>query len=298
MTLVVAQIVENDLFVVGDSRLVDMDGTVRSPINGTLKIQLLSPELCIAFAGEISLPVMKELQVLTQQCSGYSQQRVAKEFLALHKRTNNVLDFIIASLSPYPGIYKISEGNCTSDIQAAWIGDIKAFSEYQKQYHQPDHIDGHGYNSDRYKLWIFKVPDHEGVNDEIFSKMCNAMRGVIYDSGITTVGDYLVAVTTTQAGFNYINYLDIDAPLRQLSEGWNTVQFGTAAEGGHAIVALSPANPGIGAFGIHYLQGNFGAFFAPEISFAPLVFSGVNRNQFIEKIKVSYGIELYGPELH
>jgi len=295
---VVARIVNNDLFLVGDSRLTNMDGTVINPLKGTLKIQLLNSELCLAFAGEISLTGMEELQKLTQHCTGFSHQEVTKELLNFNMRIGAPLDFIVASLLPYPNLCKISEGNISPNLQTAWIGDVEAFSKYQKQYHQPNSSLGHDDNSDRYKLWIIKQPDHEGVDQDVFSRMCDAMRSVIYESGIPTVGDYLIPVTTTPVGFNYMNYLDIDAPPMGLSAGWNTVQFGTAGEGGHAIVSLSPLLPGVNAFGIHYLQGNFGALFAPEANFTPLMFRGVDRNQFIEKIKVLYGIELYGPEIH
>lgn len=294
MTLVVARIVNNDVFVIGDSKLTNASGgPIRSPLQGTLKIQVLNPNFCMAFAGEVRPSTIEGLNIISKKYSVNANEVILDKLLDLHNRNDQQLDFIIATASPAPAIFKISQGDLLENLQTAFIGDFIAFNAYQERFHQEEHVE----NFERTKLWVLRLPDHEGANQDIFSKMCRAMRNVIHDARIPSVGDFLLPVTSTTDGFNYMHYVDIDAPPQISNPGWNTVRFGTAGEGGYSIVALSPKTSGVRALGIHFFQGNFGAFFAPDFSFTPLIYRNTNRSQFIEVIKSRFEIELYGPEV-
>ena len=145
--------------------------------------------------------------------------------------------------------------------------------------------------------WIIRVPDHPSLDEPVFSRMATAMRHVIFESAVRSVGDFLIAVSSTPAGFCYMPYVDVDAPFQQPTSEAKAIRFGTAAEGGHAITALT-AQCGIPALGIHFLQGDFGALFAPQHAFHAIVFRPANRNTFVRAVKETFSLELDGPELH
>ena len=54
MTLIVGRIFDNDLFIESDTKITDELGIKNYPLLGSLKVVILHPFLCLAFAGRVS----------------------------------------------------------------------------------------------------------------------------------------------------------------------------------------------------------------------------------------------------
>jgi hypothetical protein len=176
---------------------------------------------------------------------------------ARHRRSGRRASFIVARLDPR-SLVRIESGVVEHGLAAAWIGDYAAFAGYQQRYLAESQLS----------------ETAPGITEElrVAGRMDDAMRCVITDSSITTVGEACIAVLPTRDGFRYA-----DAAVAQPSHEQSipsgveaTIEFGTAAQGGFAYSILTPQLPGVGAIGIHFYQGKFGLLFYPLVSRSPV----------------------------
>jgi hypothetical protein len=103
------------------------------------------------------------------------------------------------------------------------------------------------------------------------------------DSAFATVGNFLISVTSKPAGGNGFTYL-----TSCLGEG-----FGSAAEGGYSYSILTPKVSGIGATGLYFNQGRFGALMYPAKSPGPVTYANVDFDEFAMNVTNDFGIELW-----
>jgi hypothetical protein len=98
MTLVVARVTPLGVRLCGDMRVMDPDtDSPRGYVGAALKMILLRPTLCIAYAGDVgpSLDVIKEVH-----SSDLSVDDAQARLLQEHLRTNQRAEFLLASLRP------------------------------------------------------------------------------------------------------------------------------------------------------------------------------------------------------
>lgn len=292
MTLIVAHKTDHDVFMVGDSRLTDEQEEFH-PLKGTLKIQILSDNICVGFAGDIPCDCFKQLKLIFSADKSYDE--LVQNLLMLHKEHNGKIDFLISQSLPAPSLIKISNAAIIPNLITAWIGEESAFREYQKYFldKTPPLLPS---APERPQLWILKLPDHKHSEQSRFAKMCSAIQSVMANTTIKTVGDYLIPVASSAEGFHYQPYCYVDAPEQEPGIGWTTVEMGSNIEGGYAISALTPKEGGVPLFAIHFLQGGFFILFHYSKSYIPIIYKGFSHESFIEKIYEEYEILLEGPK--
>jgi hypothetical protein len=294
LTLVVACKSENDIFMVGDTRVLNHYNQPLSVHDGALKVLTISKNICIGFAGDIS---NQDAEFLTEICRIGHQcvyDEIVDKLTELHKKNDGRLDFIIGSLAPTPELVVIRNMQVNRNVNNAWIGHPDAFEVFQQA-----RLSGHSPDQNcrediRPKLDIRQIPEHIGVRADAFIAMCDAMSLVVENESIPSVGDFYVAVSSGTDGFHYLSHARVDAPPQPPHSGERTVEFGSAQEGGCSLTTLTP-KPGCVAIGFHYFQGNFGVLFNPQKSFNPLVFREVTCKDFVEKVRCLYNIDLEGP---
>jgi hypothetical protein len=183
VTLVVARITPLGVRMAADMRVTDPSQIQRGYVHAALKAVLLSPTVCVGYAGNIgfALHAIREIASL-----GVGFDAVQARLLAAHRDSKGVSEFLVAGLRP-SRLVQIKEGGAAFD-PAGWIGDGRAFREYQAEYHR--------------KQW---VPPREmyDSNDraediEIAIRMKAAMDAVV--EGPTSVGEGQDRVLTLPQG--------------------------------------------------------------------------------------------------
>ena len=280
MTLVVARSISDEIRVICDSKVTDPT-TIRSGrMVDILKVIILQPKLCVCFAGNIGRAqmAMENLARTIGADDGFDLEEILDFLLMEHlegeRRAGDGVegtDFIVGTMGPKLSIYRIAAGVLERDLPNAWIGDPAAFSAYQSNFHDPETL------CSKYRL-------HSGdPRLEMISKMADAFRAVIQDDAFPSVGNFLISVTSKPAGGDGFTYLP-----SAIGDG-----FGTAAEGGFTYSILTPKISGIGALGVYFIQGRFGTLMYPARSLAPVVYAGVDFEEFVLKVKNDFGIELW-----
>ena len=200
--------------------------------------------------------------------------------LAVGKKT----DFIVASLTPNSNLYKISVGKVESNLQTCWIGDHDAFSTFQEFFHQTRGFE-------RPEL----SPELAQTVNTIFRMQRAFIR--LVESGLhESVGQFMIeAGTNPGVGFYYeARYIGTPGPpsLRRQIEPSEEISDWSAALGGFSTSILVPDKAGIGAIGIHFFQGKFGALFYPIKQEKPIVITNVNEQEFITQTFERFGVRL------
>lgn len=285
MSLIRAQRFGDEFRILSDTKIIDSEQILRGVETNILKVVILRPDLCIGFAGLIgpaSLAIEKMHEFIGAE--EVNIDRVLDHLLQRHLGAAKQTDFVVASLTPNSNLYKISAGNVESNLQTCWIGDHDAFSTFQEFFHQTRG---------------FERPDlstelAQTVNT-IFRMQRAFMR--LVESGLhESVGQFMIEVATNPgAGFYYeARYIGTPgAPsLHRQIEPSEEISDWSAAVGGFSTRILVPNEAGVGAIGIHFFQGKFGALFYPIKQEKPIVIREVDEEEFITEIFEQFGIRL------
>ena len=277
MTLVVARIIENQIKILSDTKITDPSGTGQGLSNHILKAVIINPNLCICFAQTISkaLRAIKEITIYGD--SQNELDRVLMFFLEKHREGNNDPDFIIAALKPHPSLHRISQGEMIS-TPATWIGNKDAFEDYQKHY--------------QYVSQLKELPEDISLCMEF------AIRHLIDEAIYDDIGDFVIGVTSSPEGFSYINYTSGISAIRISPTGESdSISSQTAAMGGNSYSVVTPRKVGIGAIGLHFYQGKFGAILYPTKNEKPIIYANVTMDQFKLKVLEDFGFEFIGKNI-
>lgn len=285
MSLIKAQQFGDNFRILSDTKITDSEQILRGVETNVLKVVILRPDLCIGFAGLIG-PASLGIEELDKLIGAeeVNIDRVLAYLLERHLAAAKKTDFIVASLTPKSNLYKISEGKVESNLQTCWIGDHDAFSTYQEFFHQT-----HGF--ERPEL----SPESAQTVNTIF-RMQRAFMRLVESSLHESVGQFMIEVATNPGlGFYYeARYLGTPGPpsLHRQIEASEEISDWSAAVGGFSTSILVPDEAGIGAIGIHFFQGNFGALFYPINQEKPILIKDVNKEEFITQIFERVGVRL------
>ncbi len=289
MTLIVGRIVNEKIYIESDTKITDDSSAKDNPLLGSLKIIIFHPFISLTFAGKL-----------------YFAERAVKEILSHRKlRIKDILgilltynkesidasegnsdletDFVLAVIeNKKPRLFKIVGGQLEADIESFWLGNKRAFNIYQKHYH---------------KLREEKHPLERCLH--------NGFKLVVEDDSIDTVGNFQISVHTddkiapNEKVFLYSLKTEIDfgkLPPIQLKEANRFYAFplGTAGGGAYGISYLVSVSPNLHGVAIHFLFGNFGVLFCPQINLSGIIIEKVDGKEFVKKIKEKYNIPLQG----
>ena len=134
MTLVVARIDEENIYIQSDSRITD-DSSVRSdPLCGLLKTLILHPFVSVSFAGNVHF-AEKAIQRFFDK--GIEDVEVLLSMLReISIESDNTTDFIVAAINEgQPKLFKVTNGAVVRGFINTWIGDSDGFNQYQTEFH-------------------------------------------------------------------------------------------------------------------------------------------------------------------
>jgi hypothetical protein len=225
--------------------------------------------------------------------------------LEAHEHSDGRAEFLIASLRPPKlGVVK---GGVAEVADTGWLGDLDAFDEYQRHYHAlPFPL----------PVEMFDSPQRAG-DIEIADRMGRGMQAVVYGPSLAfengklraliprggsheTVGEAIVyAVPRVEDNlFKYSVYSRTEAPpFREplpARDGVTPADFGSTERGSFSCLMLTPVQPGVGAIGLYFPEGQLGVLYAPLLLDEPEQYSSMAREAFIECVRFRHDIALQG----
>ncbi|WP_348944401.1 hypothetical protein ABHF33_13290 [Chitinibacter sp. FCG-7] len=259
MTLIIAKITENQINIIGDTKLTIHKNPKANPYkDGCLKQYILNDTTAIAFAGlqehfEEALPKIKKAntteEIINITCA--AQKEGADFELLLADLSNLSLKFIKNSI--------------VSDTIAGYLGDKSAFEIYQKYYHTESN---ENQILNTATLQIVQQPDPQRSD---YSNCFNAFKKTMLDPNNATTGGVLVPLCSHQGKFRYMGYADINSDpiiLENLPTTPTPITFGSAEKDGFSVEFFSN-NLGkeMGTEPSFYcLQGEFGILYKENTS--------------------------------
>jgi hypothetical protein len=176
MSLVIAKIIENKIYIESDSRVTDLSIVKNDPLCGVIKALVLNPFLTIAFAGDI-MYAEKALERINKN-PNFNLDFVLQLLNHIHLESNEKTDFIIASyINNTSRLFKISSRKVETDISTCWIGDNLAFSLFQEN-----------------RLKNIKKGQSE------LDALRSGFKEVVNSEVIQTVGDYQISIMVSKIG--------------------------------------------------------------------------------------------------
>lgn len=279
MSLVVARVLGNKLYILSDSKITDETSILKGNFKGALKSIILAPELCICFAGLVypALSVIREANDYYNKTNDINQ--IIKMLFDKSQKFDNQIDFIVAYCKDRPEIHTIKNGEIKK-CEVAWIGDIDAFNEYQQNYSE--------YSST-------PITNNPNFSNEIQTQtlMYLAFSKTLNSTKCKSIDQPQISVMTEEKGFNYSIAVNIFAPAQTIPSGIETkINFGNVQNGGYGYTILVPDETGIGLIGVHFYPGNVGAIFYPLFEDSVIRYKNVTPNELIEIVKKDFGIRL------
>jgi hypothetical protein len=179
---------------------------------------VLTPDLCIAFAGNPDLAhrAMRSLPEL----SGDAYRTVTAHFLRHHLEGDQQAEFLVLFNKPSPKIVAIREGRMFAPASSGWLGDHAAFDAFQRYRHtrEPRPVAS--------QFEALQVMTHESERNpkNVTQMLIGAMRYVLIDPTIDSVQGSCVAVNNVEGHFTYRQYALL------LSERRSTIILPSASE--------------------------------------------------------------------
>ena len=253
MTLVVARIVDGQVYCVGDTQLTCANNDKANPfLTGCIK-QYVFNGLLVAFAGDVS--------AFECDIERFRKCWSIEDVVAIATKHAEHYDVLVASSAP-SRIVTI-KGMLPSETIVGFIGDSAAFEAFQRHFHNPQPeplLPGQG------SMKFMQHPEPL-VGEGIYGRIYQAMKDVISDESIASVSGAVITIATHRGSFQYMMYCDVftDEVIIPESCDAKPIGFGTKEGGGYSVEfsasneldkpALKPA--------YYFLQGGFGVVF-PE----------------------------------
>jgi hypothetical protein len=300
LTLVVALLINNEIFVVADTKFTTPhEGkplssrrnivTQAEQYFGGLKVIILFPGLFVAFANEISFAKAAIEKIYDKKINLINKDRAIDYFFDQHCRSQSQTDFILGFICNSDDstenfekeIVKISEGYIERGKNVAYIGDKDAFTKFQN-YSLLKELKHPSPNFTLRRLGKESNPDfQQNLVDSI-----RAIDQVIRDPEIPTVDGICTTLTSENDEFRYTESVEFfGKPIPIKKEPNSSVYFGGAAEGSDNRQIGAYLVPGVGVFSVFLDSGKFGVIYNPVESFNPEVFHCNSMEEFAKLIK-------------
>lgn len=243
MSFVIAKKVGHNLLLIGDTKLTDSKilpnqhrphraQMVSDPRDGAIKITLINPQLCIAFAGG-SITANNAIKI----CRNLDLDSIINHLRKENNLSEIEIEFIIARGYPDFELIEIKNGKVTRPSELAWIGNPKAFDLYEVTFNE-----------------LKKSRTHDD------SYLANrAFNSVLQSSLIDNVNGFPITVTNETGVFTYQEFMTMEIPPRQI-QGFEVITHGTASEGAYSV-NIRPTASRSDILPVHILQGNIGILY-------------------------------------
>ena len=296
MTLVVAKCVNGRVQIVSDTRLtwpshgIDLPKPdistrqIQHPHFGCLKTVILTPQLCVCWAGALHF-ADKAFQQIWSDNVDLRAGPLTRHLCALHDESEGETDFLLLVAGATDEIVRISEGNRSIVRTEAWIGSSDAYVRYCElmacdPLPQPS-------QSDRLEVLIFQMDDFKGRScHPLLPKMASAMLRIVLDPSHDNVGDFVIPVSVGQNGFHNMFYVSLDAPYvpPNAIETWETASLGDVDTGAYNYQCVELDQHNIRIPIIHFMQSNYAYAFENRDEGVPRIILFGPESNLVQRI--------------
>lgn len=315
MTLVVAHRTPYGVRLCSDMRVVRPGAAhPQGFLGATLKVVILRPRLCIAFAGEIGAAIDAIRRVDATLGSEVDVELTERLLLDTHLaslRSRHGVSFIAAGLHPTT-LTSIRDGVAHSDLSSAWIGDRAAFELFQEGYvgeaavprQYSDALEGgmspelantiRNARAEQLSKLADFFADEPGYGEDlaVATHSHAAMRAVV-ESSLETVGEAAIFIAPRPPPDpQFFGYLEESSAF--VEQGLNHPEAGSAGLGGFSSAILTPREPGIAAVGVYFLEGRLGLLHHPLQCDGPVSCRDVNVEGFKNAVQQEFGFSPVG----
>jgi hypothetical protein len=198
MTLVVARIQKGRVAVVSDT-LLTRHGKALPLQEGVIKTCMLPGNLCVSFSNSPELATADFRRFKDAYPSGAGFVQAVDFFEAASAKSGN--DYLLA-FCPIAKLVKIADGKRIRSLaNTAWIGDKSAYERFREYESRKRSFPQHG----RAVNAVLFMDEIEGT---CASDLFSAMRNVILDRGIPSVGGFAYTVSSRDNGYRQSVYCD------------------------------------------------------------------------------------------
>lgn len=298
MTLIVARQVDGDVYIVGDTKFSDAAKSEKDQYIGGLKVILLTPGLCVGFAGDVSTARNAIQGIYDRDVNLFDKNLVLEYFLDHHRQSHpgsadetTFIVVVICEIEDQPGkyvseIFRIANSEVNWEDQTSYIGESDAFGLFQKASH------GGTTKSEVPTLEISRVGGKPRPNfDASLSNALRAMQVVIDDPTSLTVDGYRTVVISEDGQFKYVEYVLVKGQIIPLgAQPRAPISFGGAPEGSDIKHVGMLTAIGIGIFPVYSITGWFGLIYRPEINFEPVSVRNCSLDEFRLQVELQISI--------
>jgi hypothetical protein len=294
MTLVVARQIDGDIYFVADTKFSAVEHMSTSSADqyiGGLKLVILNPAVCVAFAGNTAIAQDAIQGIYSKAIDHFDKNEVINYFLSHHRRSldlgpNNEVDFVLAfSLETAAGeylkeLFRIAGGEVHWDNEATYVGDHAAFELFQTAFHDEHAIP----DGPMFQLTRLGSESRPALDAHLTAAL-RAMQVVIDSTSIASVDGIRTAVVSEEGRFHYVTGVMLrGTPTPVCANPGSSLTFGEAADGSdHKQVGVG-ASPNCAVMGVYSYTGRFGIVYRPVTDFRPLIVRGCSLEQFQEKL--------------
>ena len=290
MSLIVAKKSANCIVVTSDTRLTYLNTRQtqnHKPSDGTLKTVNIARNVNISFAGN-TVHIGYVYEYLIRQGKTLDIDKFIKALLEININTNFEIDFILSVGScniEETKIFSIKKG-IVCDVESAWIGSQRAFSEFQKAYHNCKNPlkEFTSISSELTNITVVELTNDEALN-VFYMRSFIAMHKVIENTYIEEVGGLVIPCVYINGCFNfkgYSYYYPIGFNRTKPIKSGHPLNLGSANEGSYSVSVSGKSRTELPVYfphadlGIIYFSGLNAKLMTPEL------FPNVSCSEFIK----------------
>ena len=284
MTLVVARRTDNTVLLLSDTKVTSDLAIHPSLLDGALKTIIVSPTVCVSFAGNTEVARDSFAGIFSNQLCG--RAAINAHLLDCHIRSGQATDFVIASLEPTVSLDRIAAGLLEHGLQSTWIGSHAAFEAFQELA---------GTQTDRMPL---ASPSFDPATTSALN-LRRAFADLVESSQFSSVGNFTIFASSGAAnsgGFRYAGQVFGSGfhPVENTTEPTSMTRSLGVEGGSFHYSLLTPTNRGVGAIAIHIYEAQIGVLLYPRAHWEPTIFRDVSVEGFVELIAATFGVVVDG----
>ncbi|MBM95775.1 MAG: hypothetical protein CMI09_08005 [Oceanospirillaceae bacterium] len=275
MSIVICKTIDKKVFIHSDTRGWNSIAERSDIFKGLLKIVILSPTICICWAGnaETAKDAFNGIEDRWIKENDTASLCTHLSLFSMSDQLDHHVDFIIIDHSSDAKTFKITKGKIQNKNPGfTWIGDYDAYHLFLEKWHQ-----------------TLSTKDPEE-----YIAFHKAFKIMIENAPSKTVGDFQVSVVSNDEGFRYTTYGEAFSPKQTLSPGTSVLKLQGCAEGAYSLSCLTTnANEKPGC-ALYFTPIEFGVILDPSdpFHFGPILHLPINT--FLSEVKRIYGFDLSG----